>query len=47
MQTGSASGMRLMDAAIQALLDQRVISGKEAFKKAINKAKFEPFRDAG
>ncbi len=46
MQTGSASGMRLMDAAIQSLLDQRLISGKEAFKKAINKAKFEQIRDA-
>jgi twitching motility protein PilT len=46
MQTGTAAGMRLMDAAIQALLDQRVISGKEAFKKSINKARFEQFRDA-
>jgi twitching motility protein PilT len=47
MQTGAASGMRLMDAAIQALLDQRVISGKEAYKKAINKSRFEPLREAG
>jgi twitching motility protein PilT len=47
MQTGSASGMRLMDAAIQALLDQRLISGKEAYKKAINKSRFEPLREAG
>jgi twitching motility protein PilT len=47
MQTGSASGMRLMDAAIQTLLDQRVITGKEAFKKAINKSRFEQYREAG
>jgi twitching motility protein PilT len=47
MQTGSAAGMRLMDAAIQTLLEQRLISGKEAFKKSINKAKFEQYRDAG
>lgn len=47
MQTGAGSGMRLMDAAIQALLDQRAISGKEAYKKAINKARFEPLREAG
>ncbi len=46
MQTGSASGMRLMDAAIQSLLDQRVITGKEAYKKAINKARFEQLREA-
>jgi twitching motility protein PilT len=47
MQTGSASGMRLMDAAIQSLLDQRIITGKEAYKKAINKSRFEPLREAG
>src|ERR1039458_5163650 len=47
MQTGSASGMRLMDAAIQTLLDQRMITGKEAFKKAINKSRFEQYREAG
>jgi len=47
MQTGSASGMRLMDAAIQTLLDQRLITGKEAFKKAINKSRFEQYREAG
>jgi twitching motility protein PilT len=46
MQTGSASGMRLMDAAIQTLLDQRLISGAEAYKKAINKGRFEQFREA-
>ena len=38
MQTGTAAGMRLMDAAIQILLDQKLITGHEAFKKAINKA---------
>jgi twitching motility protein PilT len=46
MQTGAASGMKLMDAAIQSLLDQRIISGKEAYKKAINKARFEALREA-
>ena len=47
MQTGAGSGMRLMDAAIQSLLDQRLITGKEAYKKAINKSRFEPLREAG
>jgi twitching motility protein PilT len=46
MQSGAASGMKLMDTAIQGLLDSRLISGKEAFKKAINKSKFEQFREA-
>jgi twitching motility protein PilT len=46
MQSGAASGMRLMDAAIQQLLDAKQISGKEAYKKAINKSKFEQNREA-
>src|SRR5579864_5145855 len=47
MQAGGAFGMRTMDSAIEQLLNQRQISGKEAFKKAINKNKFEEYRDAG
>ena len=46
MQSGAALGMRLMDTAIQALMDKQLISGKEAFKKAINKSRFEQFREA-
>ncbi len=47
MQAGGQFGMRTMDSAIQQLLDQRIITGKEAYKKAINKNKFEPLREAG
>ena len=47
MQSGAATGMRTMDGSIQALFDQRVVSGKEAYKKAINKGRFEAFKDAG
>jgi twitching motility protein PilT len=47
MQSGAQFGMRTMDSAIQQLLDQRTISGKEAYKKGINKAKFEPVKDQG
>jgi twitching motility protein PilT len=46
MTSGSATGMKLMDMAIQALLDSKQISGKEAFKKSINKSKFEQVREA-
>lgn len=46
MQSGAANGMRTMDMAIQQLLDRREISGKEAFKKAINKSRFEQYREA-
>ena len=47
MQSGGAFGMRTMDSAIQQLLDQRLVTGKEAFKKAINKARFELVKDQG
>jgi twitching motility protein PilT len=46
MQSGAATGMRLMDSAIQHLLESKQISGKEAFKKSINKSKFEQYREA-
>jgi twitching motility protein PilT len=47
MQSGGQFGMRPMDSAIQQLLDQRIITGKEAYKKGINKSKFEPVKDQG
>ena len=47
MQAGGALGMRTMDTAIQQLLDSRQVTGKEAYKKAINKSKFEALKDAG
>ena len=47
MQAGSQFGMRTMDNAIEALLNQRTITGKEAYKKGISKAKFEPVKDQG
>jgi twitching motility protein PilT len=42
MQAGAAAGMRTMDSAIEQLLEQGHISGRSAYEKAINKAKFEP-----
>jgi hypothetical protein len=36
-----------MDSAIQELLDKAMITGKDAYKKAINKAKFEALKDMG
>ena len=47
MLTGGAFGMKIMDSAISELLDRGTISGKEAYKKAINKTKFEPMKDMG
>ena len=45
MQAGGQFGMRTLDSAIEQLFNQRQITGKEAYKKAINKSKFEEFRD--
>jgi twitching motility protein PilT len=45
IQSGGAQGMRTMDSAIQALLDNAIISGKSAYLKAINKPKFEAVKD--
>ncbi|MFN9390951.1 MAG: type IV pili twitching motility protein PilT, partial [Betaproteobacteria bacterium] len=45
MLGAAALGMRTMDSSIQSLLDHRLISGSEAFKKAINKSRFEAVRD--
>jgi twitching motility protein PilT len=47
MQSGSQHGMRTMDMAIQQLLDSRAITGKDAYRKAMNKARFEQYREAG
>ena len=45
MQSSSAAGMRTMDSAIDQLLEQGLISGRSAYEKAINKARFEPIRE--
>ncbi|MFT3905429.1 MAG: type IV pilus twitching motility protein PilT [Steroidobacteraceae bacterium] len=47
MQSGASFGMRTMDVAIQQLLDAGQISGKEAYKKGINKVRFESVKDSG
>ena len=47
MQSGAAQGMRTMDMAIQQLLDSGAITGRDAFRKAINKQRFEQFRNDG
>ncbi|MEJ2515526.1 MAG: type IV pilus twitching motility protein PilT [Gammaproteobacteria bacterium] len=40
MQSGAAVGMRTMDAALQELLDRRMITAREALDKADNKERF-------
>jgi twitching motility protein PilT len=45
MQSGAAHGMRIMDSAIQELLEKGVINGRNAYEKAINKPRFEQFKD--
>jgi twitching motility protein PilT len=45
MQSGANHGMRTMDMAIQQLFESRAITGKDAFRKAINKQRFEAHRN--
>ncbi len=47
MQSGAQFGMRTMDSAIQQLLDAGTVTGAEAYRKAINKGKFEPVKGHG
>jgi twitching motility protein PilT len=47
MQSGAQHGMRTMDMAIQAHLDDRTITGKTAYQKGLNKSKFEAVKDQG
>jgi len=47
MQSGAQHGMRTMDSAIQELLDKGVITGRAAYDKAINKQRFEQYREIG
>jgi len=47
IQSGGSLGMRTMDSAIQDLLDKAIITGKHAYQKAINKAKFEAVKENG
>jgi twitching motility protein PilT len=47
MQSGAQHGMRTMDSAIQELLDRSLITGRSAYEKAINKQRFEQFKDLG
>ena len=41
--SGKAEGMQFMDDAINALFQQGIVSGQEAYMKAIDKARFAPY----
>ena len=45
IQSGAQHGMRTMDSAIQEMLDKGLISGRAAYERAINKQRFEQFKD--
>jgi twitching motility protein PilT len=43
IQSGGLLGMQSLDTSLRRLLDAKLISGKEAYRKATNKAAFEQF----
>lgn len=45
IQSGSTSGMRTMDTAIQELLEKNLITGQNAYLKSTNKSRFEGVKD--
>ena len=46
MQSGAANGMCTMDGSLKKLYEDGLISGEEAYMQAIDKSKFEQFKDA-
>jgi twitching motility protein PilT len=45
MQSGGATGMRTMDSALMELVEKQIVSGRDAYQQANNKAKFMPVKD--
>ena len=45
IQTGALVGMQTMDQSLQKLVDAKLISGTEAYLRAVNKAPFERYRE--
>ncbi len=45
LQGGAMQGMQRLDTALKRLMDAKMISGDEAYLKAVNKADFEKYRD--
>jgi twitching motility protein PilT len=45
IQSGGLQGMQSMDTALRRLLDAKVITGRDAYRKAVNKRDFEMFAE--
>lgn len=45
IQSGSLQGMQSMDTALRKLMDAKLITGKEAYRKAINKREFDMYAE--
>ena len=45
IQGGALIGMQSLDHALRRLVDEKLISGDEAYNKALNKKDFEAFRE--
>jgi twitching motility protein PilT len=47
VQSGGLQGMQTLDTSLRRLVDARLITGKEAYRKATNKAAFQQFVEDG
>jgi twitching motility protein PilT len=45
IQAGASMGMQSLDSVLHALVDSKLITGNEAYWKALNKEEFEPYRE--
>jgi twitching motility protein PilT len=45
IERGALLGMQSLDNALRSMVDARLITGNEAYQKAVNKSEFEPLRE--
>ena len=45
IQSGALQGMQSMDMALRRLVDAKIITGRDAYRKAVNKHEFEMFAE--
>jgi twitching motility protein PilT len=45
IERGALLGMQSLDHSLRSMLEAKLITGNEAYRKAVNKSEFEPFRE--
>jgi twitching motility protein PilT len=45
IQAGASMGMQTLDSVLRSFVDAKLITGTEAYRKALNKEEFESYRE--